>query len=94
MNNFMIFVKRFSAGGGTRGRVGALGQIGASLLPASDLLVMPASSSCSPRMLAGGLMQGLRRVVRNLGAIAKDGGLNVIFPNGLADPLGMELLEL
>ena len=30
----------------------------------------------------------------DLDAIAEGGGLNMILPNGLADPLGMELLEL
>ena len=32
--------------------------------------------------------------MQNPGAITKDKSLNVIFPNGLADLLGMELLEL
>ena len=32
--------------------------------------------------------------MRDPGAIAKDGDLNVILPNELADPLGIELLEL
>ena len=32
--------------------------------------------------------------MQDLSAIARDGGLNVIFLNGLANPLGMELLEL
>ena len=40
------------------------------------------------KSLAGGGMKG------GVGAIAKDGSLNVILPNGLANPLGIELLEL
>ena len=44
--------------------------------------------------LAEELTRGLRWVVQDFGAIVKDGDLNVIFPNGLADPLGVELLEL
>ena len=94
MNTFINFVKRSLAGGGTRGGVRALGGVRASLLPASVFPVAPASSSCSPGILARGLMQGLRRVVQDPGAIAKVKGLIVIIPNGLADPLDMELLEL
>ena len=90
----MNFVKKFLAGGGTRGGMGALRGGGASLLPTSDLSGAPVCSSCFPKMLAGGLTQGLRRIVRDPGAIAKDGGLNVILSNGLADLFGMELLEL
>ena len=41
-----------------------------------------------------GLTQRLHRVVQDPGAIAKDGDLNVIFPNRLANLLGMELLKL
>ena len=40
------------------------------------------------------LTQKVYQVVQNFGAIARDGDLNVIFLNGLADPLGIELLEL
>ena len=90
----MNLMKRSSEVGGIRGGVGALGGVGASLLPASDLPPWaPASSSCSVGSM-GGLTQGLRWVVRDPGAIAKDGGLNMILLNGLADPLGIELLEL
>ena len=90
----MNFLKRSVAGEGTRGEVGASRGVGASLLPTSDLLPwVPASSSCSFRS-AERLTQGVRRVVRDLEAIVKEGGLNVILPKGLADPLGMELLEL
>ena len=94
MNTFMNFVKRSLAGGGTRGGVEALGRVRASSLLTSDFFGAPASSSYSPGILVGGLTQGLHRVGRDPGAIAKDGGLNVILPNGLADSLGMELLEL
>ena len=90
----MNLMKRSLKVGGTRGGVGALRGVGASLLSALYLLPWaPASSSCSVG-LTGGLMQGLRQVVQDPGAIAKDGGLNMILSNGLADPLGMELLEL
>ena len=94
MNIFINFVKKSSAGGGTRGGVGALEGVEASLLPGSDLSGASASSICSPEMSAGGLTKGLRRVVRNPGAIVKNRSLNVILPNGLADLFGMELLEL
>ena len=39
-------------------------------------------------------MQGLCRVVQDFGAIAEDEDLIVILPNGLADPLGMELFRI
>ena len=90
----MNFVKRSLEKGGTRGRVGASGGVEASLLPASDLA--PASSSCSME-LTRGLTQGLRRVVRDPGAIAKElqsKKHDAILPNGLVDPLGMEFLKL
>ena len=75
-------------GGGTRDGVGAFAEVGASLLPVLDLLPWaPASSSCFVGS-AERLTRGLRRVVRDPGAIVKDGSLNVIFSNGLADPLG------
>ena len=92
----MNFVKRSSVKG-TRGGVIALGSVGATLLPGLNHLAgpwAPASSSSSPVGLTGVVTQELRRVIRDLGAIAKDGGLNIILPNGLADLLGMELLEL
>ena len=72
--------------------MGASRRIEALFLPASDLA--PTSLSCFPEMSAGGLMQELHWVVRDCGAIAKDRGLNVIFLNKLADPLGIELLKL
>ena len=55
----MNFVNRFLAGRKIRDGVGNLGEMGALLLPASDLSTGPwvlASSSCSPIGLAGGLM--------------------------------------
>ena len=54
--------------------MGALERVGVLLLPASDLLPgfwALASSSCSVR-LTRRLTPGLHRVVRNLGAIAKE----------------------
>ena len=79
---------------GALGGVGALGGIGASLLSTSNLSGARMSLSCSPGMLARRLTQRLRWMVQDLGAIAKDGSLNVIFPNGLADSLSMKLLKL
>ena len=92
----MNFVKR-SLVGRTRGRVIALGEVGASLLSALDPLARPwapASSSSYPAGLIKVVTQGLRRVARDPGAITKDRSLNVILQDGLADLLGMELLEL
>ena len=60
--------------GGIRGRIGASGGVGASLLPASDLLsglCGLASSFCSPVGSAGRLLQGLRRA-QDPGAIAME----------------------
>ena len=71
MNTFMNYVNRFLAGEGTRGGLGASGRVGASLLPAFDLPGAPASLFCSIG-LTKRLTQGLRRVVRDLGAIAKE----------------------
>ena len=51
--------------GGTKGRVGALGEVKALSLPASDLPARPwglASSSCFLVGLAGRLLQGLYSV--------------------------------
>ena len=45
-------------------------------------------------MSAGRLTQELRQVMQNSEAITKDGGLNIIFPNMLADSLDIKLLEL
>ena len=92
MNTCINFVKKSSAGKATRGEVEVLGEVGALLLPASDFT--PASSSCFLGMLAGGLTQRLRQMMQDLGAIAKNGGLNVILLSGLADLLSMELLKL
>ena len=77
-----------------KGRVRASRRIRASSLPALDLSGVLASLFCSPEMLARGLTQGFCWVVQDLGVIAKDESLNVILPNRLADPLGMELLEM
>ena len=71
MNTFINLVKRSLEVGGTRGRVEASGGVRASSLPALDLSGAPASSSYSPGMSAGGLTQGLCRVVQDPGAIAK-----------------------
>ena len=79
-------------GRGMRGRVEALGEIGALSLSASDLT--PASSSCSLGILAKRLMQRLRQVMQDPGAIIRDRDLNVILFNRLADLLVMKLLEL
>ena len=81
-------------GGETRGEVGALEGVEALLLLAIDLSGVPASLSCSLGLLVGGLTQRLYWVVQDSRAIAKDGGLNIIFLNGLADLLDMELLKL
>ena len=92
----MNFVKS-SMVGGMRGRVIATGRVKASLLPGLNLLARPWALASSSSFLAestGVVTQGLRQVAQDLEAIAKDGSLNVILPNGLADPLGMELLEL
>ena len=91
MNTFIDFVNRSLAGEGTRGGVGDSEGVGALLLLVLNLA--PASSSCFLEMLAGGLTQELCRVVQDLRAIAKDGDLNVIFPNDLADPFSVELLK-
>ena len=103
MNTFMNFVNRFSAGGGTRGGIRASGKIGALvetlLFPVLDLLAGPwalVSSSCFPVRLGEGLTGGLRQA-QNPGAIAtelKNKECNAILPNGLANLLGIELLEL
>ena len=73
MNTFMNLVKRFSEVGGTKGGVEASEGVGDSLLLALDLLAgsWPASSSRSPARLTKLLTRGLRRVVQDLGAIAK-----------------------
>ena len=71
--------------------MGASEEVEALLLLVSDLA--PVSSSYFLKMLAEKLTQKFYRVVGYLGVIAmKD--LNKIFPNKLADPVGMELLEL
>ena len=77
-----------------RGGVEALGGVKASWLLALDLPSAPAGSFCSLKTSSGGLMRGLCWVVQDPGGIAKDRSLNVIFPNRLANLLGMELLEL
>ena len=92
----MNYVNRSLAGGGTRGRMGASGGVKALLLLALDFLTRPwasASLFCSIK-LTERLTQGLCQMVEDPGAIAKDEGLNMIFPNRLADPLNIELLEI
>ena len=74
MNTFMNLVKRSLEIGGIRGGVETSGGVGASLLPALDLLagpLVPASSFSSPAKLTGVFTQELRQVVQDLGAIAK-----------------------
>ena len=74
MNTFMNLVKRSSEVGATRGGVKASGGVGASLLSALDHLAgpwAPASSSSSLAGMTRVLTQRLRRVVRDLKAIAK-----------------------
>ena len=61
-------------GGGTKGGVRASEGIGASLLPTLDPLAgpwAPASSFSSSAESTKVLIQGLRRIVRDLEAIAK-----------------------
>ena len=77
MNTFMNLVKKSSEIGGTRGGVEASGgiraSVGASSLPALDLLAGPlalASSSSFPTGLTGVLTRGLRQG-RDPGTIAK-----------------------
>ena len=78
MNTFMNLVKRSLEVGGTKGGVEASGRVGASvgalLLPVLDLLAgswVPASLSISLAGSTGVLTRGLRRMVQDLGAIAK-----------------------
>ena len=74
MNTFINFVKKSLEGRRTRGGVGAAEGVGASSLPASDLLPeswAPASSSCSLGSTKG-LTQELRWVMQDPGAIAKE----------------------
>ena len=92
----MNFVKRSLEKGGTRGRVRASEGVRALLLPTSDLrpgLWALASSSYSVG-LTKGLIQALCWGVQDPKAIAKDKSLNVIFSNGLADSLGVELFRI
>ena len=88
----MNFVNKFLARKKTRNRVEISKRIEALLLSVLDLTL--ASLSCSPGILAKKLMQELHQVVRDLRIIAKNGSLNVILPNRLADLLDMEFLEL
>ena len=67
---------------------------GVRVLSLLVLDLVPASLSCSLEILARELTQGFCQIMRNLGAIVKDRGLNKIFPSRLADFLGIELLEL
>ena len=88
-------MKRSLAERELRGRVGALRGIEASSLSASNLEPeILASSSYFLRILAKKLTQKLRQVVQNLRVIVKNRDLNVFFLNKLANPLGIELLEL
>ena len=63
-------------------------------------LVVASIESCADKLILLSENIGQRidvrtlPVVQNLEAIAKDGSLNVIFPNELNDLLGIELLEL
>ena len=98
----MKFVKRSLAGGGTRDGVGVSGGVGALVGVSSLLMLGPlaglwasASSSCSPVGSGRELTQELRQV-QDPGAIArelKSKERDAVLPNGLADLLGMELLE-
>ena len=81
MNTFINLVKRFLEVRKTRGGVEASGGVKASLLPALDLLARPwapASSFSSPAGSTRLLRQGLRRVIQDPRAIAKNGGLIVM----------------
>ena len=99
----MNMVKRFSAKGKTRGGMGASRRIGvlvkALLLPVLDFfagLWAPASSSCFPTGLVGGLTWEFRQK-QDPGAIAielKSKERDIVLPNGLTDSLGIKLLEL
>ena len=96
MNTFINFVKKFLKGGGTKDGVGVSRGIQVLLLPALDLLAglwTLASSSYSVE-LTERFTQGLCRVVQDLSAIARNKNLNIIFLNGLADVLDIELLKL
>ena len=76
----MNFVKRFLVGG-ARDEIITSEKIRASLLPALDSLTglwAPASSSSSLAESTEVVTQGLRRVAQDSGAIAKNGGLNII----------------
>ena len=88
----MSFVNRSSTKKKTRSGIEALRKIKALSLPELDLA--PASLSYLLEMLAERLMQRLRRVVQDLSAITKNGDLNVIISNGLANMLDIELLKL
>ena len=98
----MNFINKSLAKEGTKGGMKASEGVEASrgvevlLLPASDFLTRLwalVNSSCSIR-LTERLTQGLCQVIQDFGVIVKDRSLNIIFQNGLADPLDMELLEL
>ena len=99
MNTFMNLVTRFLVKEETKGGIGVSGWIKV-LIRALLLLILnflarfwPASLSCFLIKLARKLIQKLRQV-QNLVAIAKDGSLIITFASMLADPLGIELLEL
>ena len=80
------------ASGGIRDGMGAFGGIKTSLLLVLDFFGAPASSSCSM-----GLVKVLTQRLywtQDLRAIAKNRNLIMTFPNGLANPLGIEFLEL
>ena len=103
MITFINFVKRFLAGGGTKSRVGASRGVGGSVRALLLLMLnlfarpwAPASLSCSLAESNGGLAQKLRQA-QDLRAIAtelKSKERDAVLPNGLADPLGIELLKL
>ena len=92
INTFMNLENRSLAGRRTRGGVEASGGVEALALSVLDLLLV--NSSRCQEILARRLTRAFRRVVQNPWTIAKNRGLNVIFLNELANPLGMEFLEL
>ena len=92
----MNFIKKPLVERKIRGGIGALGRVGASPLPILDFSTWPwplANLSYFPVGLAEKLTWKLQQIW-DLRAITKDGNLNVILPNKLADRLDMKLLEL
>ena len=88
----MNLMNRFLIGGKTRGGMGASKRVKTLSLPTSDILTgtwLPISLSCSLIGLIGRLTQELRQMVQDPGAIAKNGDLNIIFLNKLANLLSI-----